>query len=117
MSTIRVNNLQTAGGVDLYTSKAWVNFNGSGTIAIRTDGNVSSLTDYGTGNYGFSFSNNLSAGNYGVGGVAGYASSVGSRGDVNLDVPSGGLTSSLCRVLTTQSTFYDVSLVSVRCTE
>lgn len=117
MSTIKVDNLQTTGGAGLYPAKAWVNFNGNGTIAIRRDGNVSSLTDYGTGNYGFNFSNNLSAGNYGVGGVAGYQSSVGSRGDVNLDVPSGGLTSSLCRVLTTQAAFYDVSLVSVRCTE
>jgi hypothetical protein len=117
MSTLKVDTLQTTGGAGLYPAKAWVNFNGSGTIAIRRDGNVSSLTDYGTGNYGFSFSNNLSAGNYGVGGVAGYFATVGTRGDVNLDVPSGGLTSSLCRVLTTQNAFYDCDLVSVRCTE
>lgn len=117
MSTIKVDNLQTTSGGGLYPSKAWVNFNGTGSIAIRRDNNVSSLTDYGTGNYGFSFSNNLTAGNYGVGGVAGYFSGAGSRGDVNLDVPSGGVTSSLCRFLTTQAAFYDCNLVSVRCTE
>lgn len=116
VSTIRGNDnfdsLTSAG-----LTKAWVNFQGNGTISIRRDTNVSSLTDYGTGNYGFSFSTNLSAGNYGVGGVAGYQSTVGSRGDVNLDVPSGGITSSLCRVLTSQSSLFDVNLCSVRCSE
>jgi hypothetical protein len=34
-----------------YGCRAWVNFNGSGTVAIRASGNVSSITDNGTGNY------------------------------------------------------------------
>ena len=33
------------------TAKAWVNFNGTGTVAIRGDYNVSSITDSGTGDY------------------------------------------------------------------
>ena len=34
-----------------YGCRAWVNFNGTGTVAIRASGNVSSITDGGTGNY------------------------------------------------------------------
>jgi hypothetical protein len=34
-----------------YGCRAWVNFNGTGTPAIRASGNVSSITDNGTGSY------------------------------------------------------------------
>ena len=51
MSTLRVNTLQTTSGVEVYTCKAWVNFNGTGTVAIRASGNVSSITDRGVGQY------------------------------------------------------------------
>jgi len=34
-----------------YGCRAWVNFNGTGTVAIRASGNVSSITDNGTGDY------------------------------------------------------------------
>lgn len=37
------------------TSKAWVNFNGTGTISIRDSFNVSSITDHGTGDYEINF--------------------------------------------------------------
>jgi hypothetical protein len=35
--------------------KAWVNFNGTGTVAIRASYNVSSITDHGTGDYSVNF--------------------------------------------------------------
>ena len=38
-----------------YACRAWVNFNGTGTIAIRASGNVSSITDNGTGDYTVNF--------------------------------------------------------------
>jgi hypothetical protein len=38
-----------------YLCRAWVNFNGSGTVAIRASGNVSSITDNGTGDYTVNF--------------------------------------------------------------
>ena len=47
-----------------FTAKAWVSFNGTGTVAIRDDGNVSGITDFGTGNYGLNFSTSLSSANY-----------------------------------------------------
>ena len=38
-----------------YGCRAWVNFNGTGAVAIRASGNVSSITDNGTGNYTANF--------------------------------------------------------------
>jgi hypothetical protein len=40
-------------------SKAWINFNGSSTVAIRDSFNVSSLDDDGTGTYGINVSNSF----------------------------------------------------------
>ena len=46
------------------TCKAWVNFNGSGTVAIRAAYNVSSITDNGTGNYTVNFTTAMADANY-----------------------------------------------------
>ena len=62
----------SADGVDVGTgginqariSKAWVNFNGTGTVAIRDSYNVSSITDNGTGDYSVVFSTAMSNANY-----------------------------------------------------
>jgi hypothetical protein len=45
---------------------AWVNFNGTGTVAIRSSYNVSSITDNGTGDYTVNFATALSDANYAV---------------------------------------------------
>jgi len=47
-----------------YGCRAWVNFNGTGTVAIRASGNVSSITDNGTGNYTINFTTALTDANY-----------------------------------------------------
>jgi hypothetical protein len=47
-----------------YGCRAWVNFNGTGTVAIRASGNVSSITDNGTGNYTVNFTTALPDANY-----------------------------------------------------
>jgi hypothetical protein len=47
-----------------YGCRAWVNFNGTGTVAIRASGNVSSITDNGVGNYTLNFTNALVDTNY-----------------------------------------------------
>jgi hypothetical protein len=65
MSTLKVNTLQTAAGVEVYTCKAWVNFNGTGTVAIRASGNVTSITDRGTGAYTVNFTTSMPDANYG----------------------------------------------------
>jgi hypothetical protein len=43
---------------------AWVNFNGTGTVAIRSSYNVSSITDNGTGDYTINFTTALADANY-----------------------------------------------------
>jgi hypothetical protein len=44
--------------------QAWVNFNGTGTVAIRASYNVSSITDNGTGDYTVNFTTALADANY-----------------------------------------------------
>ena len=55
-----------SGTAPLYMCRAWVNFNGTGTVAIRASGNVSSITDNGTGNYTVNFTTAMSDANYSV---------------------------------------------------
>jgi len=47
-----------------YGCRAWVNFNGTGTPAIRASGNVSSITDNGTGDYTVNFTTAMPDANY-----------------------------------------------------
>ena len=47
-----------------YGCRAWVNFNGTGTVAIRGSGNVSSITDNGTGDYTVNFTTSMPDANY-----------------------------------------------------
>ena len=66
MSTLKVSTLQNLSGTEVYTCKAWVNFNGTGTVAIRASGNVSSITDGGVGVYTVNFTTALPDANYAV---------------------------------------------------
>ena len=50
--------------VTAYGCRAWVNFNGTGTVAIRESANVGSITDNGTANYTVNFSANMPDVNY-----------------------------------------------------
>ena len=52
------------------TAKAWVNFNGSGTLALRDSFGVSSVTDNGTGDYTVNFLKALGNANFCVAGLA-----------------------------------------------
>jgi hypothetical protein len=62
--------LSTASGsAPSYSARAWVNFNGTGTVAIRDDRNVTSITDYGTGTYGVNFTTAMPNANYTVAGA------------------------------------------------
>jgi hypothetical protein len=68
MSTLRVNTIQNSGGTGSPAinglAAAWVNFNGTGTVAIRASNNVSSITDNGTGDYTVNFTVAISDANY-----------------------------------------------------
>jgi len=56
--------LNASGSAPIFACRAWVNFNGTGTVAIRAAGNVSSITDNGTGDYTVNFTTALTDGNY-----------------------------------------------------
>lgn len=71
------NNIESQVGTDYdelykgYLCRAWVNFDGTGTPAIRASGNVSSITDNGTGDYTVNFTTAMPDANYSVSGGAG----------------------------------------------
>ena len=67
MSTLRVTTVTNPSGgqptID-GLAKAWVNFNGTGTVAIRASLNVTSITDNGTGDYTINFTTAFADANY-----------------------------------------------------
>lgn len=64
-----------------YGCRAWVNFNGTGTVAIRSSGNVTSITDNGVGDYTVNMTNAMSDANYAI------ACSVGGTNGVDIIRP------------------------------
>jgi len=56
--------INASGSAPIYACRAWVNFNGTGTVAIRASGNVSSITDNGTGDYTVNFTTAMPDANY-----------------------------------------------------
>ena len=68
MSTLKVTNIQatgeTASRAVSGVAAAWVNFNGTGTVAIRDSVNVGSITDNGTGSYTINLNSNMATANY-----------------------------------------------------
>ena len=54
----------TTGSAPYYGARAFVNFNGTGTPAIRNSSNVSSITDNGTGDYTINFTTSMPDANY-----------------------------------------------------
>ena len=70
----------TTGSAPIYAARAWVNFNGTGTVAIRASGNVSSITDNGTGDYTVNFATAMPDTNYSA--IFGSAMVITGRGAV-----------------------------------
>lgn len=61
-----LTQFNASGSAPVYACRAWVNFNGTGTAAIRASGNVSSITDHGTGDYTVNFTTAMPDANYAV---------------------------------------------------
>jgi hypothetical protein len=95
--------------------RAWVNFNGTGTVAIRASFNVSSITDNGTGDYTVNFTNAMPDANYSV--VASCDTYLASNTPTVLNTFNGGTYStSAVRVITTYSfttNFQDVPKANI----
>ena len=84
-----------------YGCRAWVNFNGTGTVAITASGNVSSITDNGTGDYTVNFTTALADANYSFQGTASQAGT-GNNGQIVSILASTAPTSSALRFRTQQ---------------
>ena len=77
MSTLKVNTLTDTAATKSVpiedvvngVARAWVNFNGTGTVAIRASYNVTSITDNGTGDYTVNFTNAMTDANYAIAGT------------------------------------------------
>ncbi len=102
-----------SGSAPVYACRAWVNFNGTGTVAIRASGNVSSITDNGTGDYTANFTTAMPDANYSVAGTT-----VGSgSGAIYIDSRGVGLGTSACRFgcfSPILSALFDQEVVSVQ---
>lgn len=69
ITAAKLNGAQS-GSAPIYGARAWVNFNGTGTVAIRASGNVSSITDNGAGLYTLNFTAAMPDTNYATIGTA-----------------------------------------------
>ncbi len=100
------------GAAPRFACRAWVNFNGTGTVAIRSSGNVASITDNGTGDYTVNFTTAMPDANYVI-----FVSS-GDSATVPVAVPADNVaarTTTACRIRTANTSYVltDSSTVSV----
>ena len=94
--------IQDSAGTEIGTlCRAWVNFNGTGTVAIRASFNVSSITDNGTGDYTVNFTNALPDANYICAGTSGLSNTASQTVCPNFDVAAP--TTSAMRIQITNS--------------
>ena len=76
--------VNSPGSAPHYACRAWVNFQGTGTVAIRASGNVSSITDLSTGQYAVNFTTAMPDANYQVTGAVGTLPANSGWADLNI---------------------------------
>jgi hypothetical protein len=98
--------LNASGSAPIYACRAWVNFNGTGTVAIRASGNVSSITDNGVGDYTVNFTTAMPDANYAVTGAGQMDTSNANAGARVFGIrrASGALQAGSCRVVFSTTT-------------
>jgi hypothetical protein len=104
--------LNASGAAPIYACRAWVNFNGTGTVAIRASGNVSSITDNGVGDYTVNFTTAMPDANYSTVGTVDWTDNNSAQFFVRSNVAP---TVNGIRVATVRglSTAYDATICSV----
>jgi hypothetical protein len=100
VDTQTLSLFNASGSAPVYACRAWVNFNGTSTVAINASGNVSSITDNGTGDYTVNFTTAMPDANYATSAFAAQesgadnnATCVGQKGTI-----ASNYTASLCRL-------------------
>jgi len=112
LATDAVDQLSTASGsAPSYSARAWVNFNGTGTVAIRDSGNVSSITDNGVGNYDVNMTTAMPDVNYCV--VVSGAESVPMSTARDTNTQGAAETTSIANVNAWRGAQYDLAYMSV----
>jgi hypothetical protein len=71
--------LNASGSAGIYACRAFVQFDGTGVVAMRASGNVSSITDNGVGDYTVNFTSAMPDANYVIAGAAMYPSAINSH--------------------------------------
>ena len=104
------------GGADRQNQwcKAWVNFNGTGTVAIRDSFNVSSITDYGTGKHTVNFTTNFANSNISVMGHINYSQALNSGHSIYCSSNYYATNKVDVFARSYNGTFYDCNAVSVQ---
>ena len=96
--SVKGATLDPGGTAPMHACRAWVNFNGTGTVAIRGGGNVSSVTDNGVGDYTVNFTTAMQDANYAM---SGSGEDTGGVKDVLIGRTNGGTkTTTACRIKT-----------------
>jgi hypothetical protein len=121
MSTLKTNTLSNVAGTASTaienaingSAKAWVNFNGTGTVAIRASFNVTSITDNGTGDYTVNMTNALTDANYSVIGSANNISDGSGTNTTIATYPISSSSASVKNQVATTVTLFDAFWVSV----
>jgi len=103
----------TTGSPAYYGARAWVNFNGTGTVAIRASVNVSSITDNGTGLYTINFTTAMPDANYNF-----TSGSIGDNGNAYIAGwdPTGSYTTSALKLAVSRAGlggYTDASVVNI----
>jgi len=119
MSTLKLGTIATQDGTESTdvtnvvngTAKAWVNFNGTGTVAIRRGFNVSSLVDVGTGYYTVNFTTAMTDANFSV--CSGGRDSTSTTAPLTSSAITFSTTSTTIRFLTNGNADRDSDIVSV----
>ena len=105
--------LSTASGsAPSYSARAWVNFNGTGTVAIRASGNVSSVTDNGTADYTVNFTTSMPDTNYGANMSANFSRTIGTS-RLNASLRTRNTSSIRMQSVGDDSNFYDSEDIDV----
>ena len=116
LTTPNINSAQistVSGTAPLYMARAWVNFNGTGTPAIRASGNMSSITDNGTGDYTINFTTAMADVNF-SGTVSGSGGVNGQHCPVFLGSPGSNDTTSHPTASAFRFSFYNVTNSGLR---
>ena len=109
-----LSQFNASGSAPVYACRAWVNFNGTGTVAISASGNVSSITDNGVGNYTVNFATAMTDANFAVNAITNSTTGDASRPIVAVRTGASTTTATIQTVGTfNNNTNVDCSVVAV----